>query len=104
MGMDAWRDGHYLLITAAGMVGTTNRNGAPHPGNGKDPVAWLRVYIVMVVITVWSVLNVAAAFFHAPGVPYWVHLSVLVVVASLFRVEFGGIRLVTKGEDKDVKP
>lgn len=80
-------DGHYLLITAAGVMG--------EPGGGGYP-KWLKPYLILLVSCVWSTMLIGSAVSDAVHVPNAVHVIMGVVVASLFRVEFGGIKLVNK--------
>lgn len=89
-------DGWYLLVNVAGMV---------RPNSGKTPVypTWLRTYLIVLVSAVWSGMLIASAFFDQVNVPAAVHVIMGVGMASLFSVEFGGIRLVRK-EDRDDDP
>lgn len=62
---------------------------------------WLRVYLIVLVSTVWAGLLVASAIVHRSLVDAKTHAIMMIVVASLFSVEFGGIRLVTKDKKDD---
>lgn len=79
--------GHYLLITAAGVLGETS-----YP-------KWLRTYLIVIVSFVWAGLLIGSAVAPNVTVPYPVHVIMGVVVASLFRVEFGGIKLIKKEDE-----
>jgi hypothetical protein len=81
-------DGHYFLLSAAGIV-------------GEKPAypAWLKPYLIVVVSIVWAALLIASVASRDVSVPPAVHLIMGVVVASLFRVEFGGIKLVNRKEE-----
>lgn len=81
-------DGHYLIISAAGIVGEQ----ANYP-------KWLRTYLIVLVSAVWTVMVLASLVFERIKVDPWVHGVMGVVVASLFSVEFGGIRLISKKDD-----
>ncbi len=84
-------DGHYLLINAAGLMST---------GGGPQYPKWLRTYLIVLVSAVWSGMLIASSVVDGVDVPAAVHVIMGVGMASLFSVEFGGIRLVKKDEDK----
>lgn len=84
-------DSYYLLFNLAGMVGSTKPT---YP-------TWLRTYLIVVVSAVWAGLLVASAVVEDITVPAAVHVIMGVCVASLFSVEFGGIRLVRKEDTPD---
>lgn len=86
-----WND-HYLLINAAGIMGSTG--GPAYP-------KWLRTYLILMVSTVWAGLLLASVTVKDVSVPAAVHVIMGVGMASLFSVEFGGIRLVKKQEQPD---
>lgn len=85
-------DGYYLLVNAAGIMGSA---GGP-PSYPK----WLRTYLIVLVSLIWSGMLIASAVSKNVNVPAAVHVIMGVGMASLFSVEFGGIRLV-KREDKN---
>lgn len=84
-----WRDG-YILINMAGIVGSTG--GPIYP-------KWLRTYLILMVSAVWAGMLIASAISKSVTVPAAVHVIMGVGMASLFSVEFGGIRLVKKQEE-----
>lgn len=79
--------GHYFLL--AGFA-----SESPYPN-------WLRPYLIVIVSIVWSGLLLASIVSNNVHVPTAVHLIMSVVVASLFRVEFSGIKLVSR-KDQDL--
>lgn len=80
--------GHYLLL--AGLAGTV---GDP------DYPKWLRLYLSLLVSVVWAAAIAATVVnYHGVKVPWQLHTAMLLVLASLFRVEFGSFRLVKKDE------
>lgn len=86
-------DGYYLLVNAAGVMGSV---GGP-PSYPK----WLRTYLIVLVSIVWAVAVFAQAFVDNVTIDWWVHGIMGVGMASLFSVEFGGIRLVNKKDTPD---
>ncbi len=84
-------DGYYLLVNAAGVISS---------GGGPQYPKWLRSYLSVLVSVVWSVAVLASAFIDGVTIDWWVHGIMGVGMASLFSVEFGGIRLIKKDEDK----
>lgn len=81
--------GRYLIISAAGTM--TTGNGYPK---------WLKPYLIVLVSVVWSGMLIGSIVSKVAEVPAAVHVIMGVVVASLFSVEFGGIKLVKKEDDK----
>lgn len=87
----------------------TNLFGEPHrffvlagfAGEAPYP-KWLRPYLILLVSATWT--GVIVAWVMSDGtlpIPPWIHAMMGLVIASLFRVEFGGIRLVQKERPND---
>lgn len=70
-------------------------------GGGPSYPKWLRTYLIVLVSVVWSGLLIASAVSDDVNVPAAVHVIMGVGMASLFSVEFGGIRLVRKEDTPD---
>lgn len=87
--MPRYFDDHYLLITAAGIIQSKQPQYPP----------WLRTYLIVLVSVVWAGMLLLSAFVDSVDVPAAVHVIMGVGMASLFSVEFGGIRLVRKEGD-----
>lgn len=90
----------YLIITAGAMTSPLS-SGKPGPPSSPSYPKWLRVYLIVLVSTVWAGLLIASAIEHKSLVDAKTHAVMMIVVASLFSVEFGGIRLVTKDKKDD---
>lgn len=90
--MSRYPDGYYVIVTAAG--GAMGTIGGP-----PNYPRWLRVYLILLVSMTWTGLLILSAIAEDRTVPTWVHLIMGVVCASLFSVEFGGIRLITKKDE-----
>lgn len=90
--MNKYWDSHVLLINAAGVMGATG---------GPNYPKWLRTYLILMVSTVWAALLIISVVVKDVTVPAAVHGIMGVGMASLFSVEFGGIRLVKKQEEPD---
>lgn len=84
--------GHYFLL--AGAINEQRGNGP------SDYPAWVRPFIILAVVATWMGLNVTSAFVGKNLVPWYVHVAMLMLVASLFRVEFGNIH-IEKRDPKD---
>lgn len=82
--------GHYFLL-----AGAINEQR----GSGSDYPAWVRPFIILVVILTWMTLNIASAIVGRNLVPAYVHVAMLMLVASLFRVEFGNIHIEKNEKD-----
>lgn len=95
--MDGAYVGHFFTITAAGMTNadTDKLNPARYP-------SWLRIYLIVLISVVWAGLLLGSALFPRIHVPNALHGIMGVAAASLLRVEFGGIKLITK-EPEDHK-
>lgn len=84
--------GHYVVLI--GMA-----NGARGGGGPADYPTWVRPFIIISVILTWVGLNVTSAVIGRNLVAWYVHVAVLMLVGSLFRVEFGNITLSKKEDD-----
>lgn len=78
--------GYYVIMGAV----------AGEPGYPK----WIRPYLILIISAVWAGLNVVAAATEGRvAVPWEAHLLMAAVVVSLFRVEFGNIKISRREDD-----
>lgn len=77
--------------------------GTPDPGSKSQSQypKWLRIFLIVLVALTWASLLIASAIVKRPLVDTQTHAVMMIVVASLFSIEFGGIRLISKDPKKD---
>lgn len=85
----------------------TSPFGTPDPGSNGNSKSqypkWLRIYLIVLVSLTWASLLIASAIVKRALVDTKTHAIMMIVVASLFSVEFGGIRLISKDRPSDPK-